>query len=43
MDPEAGLLDHMVIWGKGMILQEISVLLSAEEGMEAGQTKTTNV
>ena len=37
MDPEVGLLDYMVliIWGEGMILQEIRVL-SVEEGMKAG-------
>ena len=37
MDPEVGLLDYMVliIWGEGMILQEIRVL-SVEEGMKVG-------
>ena len=37
MDPKVGLLDYMVliIWGEGMILQEIRVL-SVEEGMKAG-------
>ena len=37
-----GFLDYvvLVIWGEGMILQEIRVL-SVEEGMKAGQIKTS--